>query len=567
MKKLWILGGMVVLSACDATGPQARFADNIVAVSAAEYTGEPGYRIADSVRVRVVDAQGKGMPDEAVNFEVTAGGGIVSPTSAKTNADGVAATTWQLGPSIGNNTLRASYGSRSVQFKAMAAESPGDIIIRISGGEASLKPGGCQLAEPLVVRVTDSKGAAVANASVEFNVLAGGGTTSESVVKTDAAGRASATWKLGYTGGSNVVRAVVRNSKRASVEFAATSTTAAPNGYSVIGNQIYDPSTCQPIRFHGATRPSLQWHWGGDDRFVDVDKDFAGLRSWGANLVRIPTSQTFWLAGNKLYDPGYKTRVIDAVTKARALGLTVVLDLHATDRGNKNYDKTPDGQQMPDLANSLPFWKDVANTFKNDGGVIFELYNEPHDIDWNTWLNGGPIASGPTYVGGPYADGYMSVGMQQLYDAVRAEGANNLVLINGIHWGYFLDGVAANRVKGFNIAYGAHPYDWPDKQPETWEQAFGKLAATDPVIISEFGAYDCSRLFYYDAVLDYADAKGMSWIAWAWWTPPAVGPSYTSEQRQFDICKFPALITDWVSATPSPSGQIIKTRLAKYGHK
>ena len=75
--------------------------------------------------------------------------------------------------------------------------------------------------------------------------------------------------------------------------------------------------------------------------------------------------------------------------------------------------------------------------------------------------------------------------------------------------------------------------------------------------------YDCSRLFYYNAVLDYADRKGMSWIAWAWWTPPAVSSTYTAEQRQFDICKFPALISDW-SGTPSPSGQIIKARLATY---
>ena len=110
---------------------------------------------------------------------------------------------------------------------------------------------------------------------------------------------------------------------------------------------------------------------------------------------------------------------------------------------------------------------------------------------------------------------------------------------------------------------GAHPYDWPDKQRETWEQGFGSLAATDPVMISEFGAYDCSRLFYYTEVLDYADRKGMSWIAWAWSDAAEVSSNYTAAQRQFDICKFPSLISDW-SGTASPSGQIIKARLATY---
>ena len=554
---------LVVLSACEATGPQARFAEDLEVVSAAQLSGEPGFRMAEPVRVRVVDSRGEGMPGEVVSFTVTAGGGTVEPATDTTDAEGIATTTWQLGPQPGVNTLRATYADRSVEVNATAVDSPGDIIIKVAGGETTLKPAGCQLAQPLRVRVTNAAGAPVANATVEFNVTAGGGTTDPAVIKTDAGGLAEAKWKLGYDGGANTVDAVVRNTKRATVSFSATSTAAAPNGFSVIGNQIFDPATCAPILFRGATRPSLQWHWGGDDRFVDVDKDFMAMRTWGVNLVRIPVSQTFWVPGTKQYDAGYKPRVIDAVKKARATGLTVIVDLHAADRGDVNYAKVPDGQQMPDVNISLPFWKDVAATFKDDGGVIFELYNEPHDIDWNTWKNGGPIASGPTYVGGPYADGYMSVGMQQLYDAVRATGATNLVLVNGTHWGYFLNGVPQNRISGYNIIYGAHPYDWPDKQAETWEESFGALAATDPVVISEFGAYDCSRLFYYNQVLDYADRKGMSWIAWAWWTPPAVSSTYTAEQRQFDICKFPALITDW-NGTPSPSGNIIKARLATY---
>lgn len=28
--------------------------------------------------------------------------------------------------------------------------------------------------------------------------------------------------------------------------------------------------------------------------------------------------------------------------------------------------------------NSLPFWKDVALTFKNDTGILFDVHNEPY---------------------------------------------------------------------------------------------------------------------------------------------------------------------------------------------
>jgi hypothetical protein len=42
-----------------------------------------------------------------------------------------------------------------------------------------------------------------------------------------------------------------------------------------------------------------------------------------------------------------------------------------------------------------------------------------------------------------------------------------------------------------------------------------------------------------------------------------VSATYTAQQRQADICKVPALITDW-NGTPSPSGELIKARLASY---
>jgi aryl-phospho-beta-D-glucosidase BglC (GH1 family) len=332
-----------------------------------------------------------------------------------------------------------------------------------------------------------------------------------------------------------------------------------------MGNKIYDPGTCAPILFHGIARPSMESWYGGDDRLVaNVAADFTLIKSWGANLVRLPISQSFWVSGTywnnaaKAAGVDYKAKVIDVVTKARAAGLAVIIDLHSSDRGIMNFTDTPDGQQLPDANISVPFWRDVATTFKDDGGVIYELYNEPHDITAAQWLNGGDIPGGASYPGDPFPEkrpAYRAVGMQTLYDVVRGTGARNLVLISGLHWGYFLNEVPQNRVKGYNIAYASHPYDWPDKQPDTWESAWGMLAATDPVIISEFGAYDCTRLGYYTQVLDYADRKGMSWVAWAWWV--------RSDQPADNACKYPSLISDWNGAA-TLSGQIIKTRLASY---
>ena len=546
----------------DASGPQAAFPDKLERLSPDNLVGEPGFTLADPVAVRVLDTQGRGVAGQTVEFTVTAGAGSVSPARALTDSAGVARAEWRLGSEAGNNELRAGVPGSSFQpvtFRAVSREGPGGTLLKVSGGGTALLPGGCPVQQPLVVRVVDGTGKPVSGASVEFVVDAGGGTATPDVVKTGANGEATTTWRVGLEGGANSVRAVLRTSARPSVGFTAESVPMAPGGFATIGNKIYN-SNCATHLFHGVARPALQWSPGGDDRFVNVAQDFALIKSWKANVVRIPITQVFWTPGVKLYDPTYKARVLDTVKKARDLGLTVILDLHASDRGNAAYDTVPDVQQLPDEKHSLPFWRDLANTFKGDGGVVFELYNEPHDITWDMWLNGGDIPTGPAWAGGPVRHGYKAVGMQQLYDAVRAAGARNLVIVSGMHWGYFLDEVPNYRVKGYNIAYASHPYDWPDKQPESWDEAFGSLAATDPVIISEFGAYKCDRTAYYTAAMDYADRKGMSWIAWAWWTPPA---TMSPAERSAAICNFPALITDW-NGTPSASGALVKARLATY---
>ena len=184
--------------------------------------------------------------------------------------------------------------------------------------------------------------------------------------------------------------------------------------------------------------------------------------------------------------------------------------------------------------NSVQFWKSVAERYKDTGQVLFELYNEPHDVSWAVWRDGGLTA-----------DGYDAVGMQQLYDAVRDTGAHNLVLIGGLRWAYDLSGVPRHRIDGYNIVYVSHPYDFPDKQPTAWPNDWGFLAETDPVMVTEFGSFgDCDPA-YSNALLDYADEIDASWVAWAWYPGG---------------CDFPALIEDW-DGTPTPLGTAVRDRL------
>ena len=317
---------------------------------------------------------------------------------------------------------------------------------------------------------------------------------------------------------------------------AAPTVPLAPGGYYVNGNTVCTVDG-RPHLFHGVARPSLEWSSGGEGLLA---ADFQMMATWKANVVRIPLNQDFWLAASPLHDPGYAPLVDQVVRWAEAAGMDVILDLHWSDAGTLGGCPPTSGcqQKMPDR-NSVTFWSEVASRYAGDGRVLFELYNEPHNVRWDVWLSGGDTG-----------DGWQAAGMQQLYDTVRAAGANNLVVLGGLDWAYDLSGVPAHRVAGYNITYATHPYGGSRSEGRSkfWDIYWGSLTATDPVIVTEFGDTTTCADDYARDVLDYADAHAASWTAWAW-IPKG--------------CAFPSLLTDW-NASPSALGTTIKATLSRY---
>lgn len=553
---------IVSLAACgDNTGVQPRIPSQL-RTETSTLTGTPGYPVPEPVTVRLVDRNGMGVPGFTVDFAVVSGGGTPTPSSATTDSAGYARVQWVLGSAVGEQELRASVRDMAISpvaVKAQAVFGAESNLALVSLSDLGTAVGACQVTEEIVVRALDSGGAPVANAPVDFTASADGH-ADPAVVMTDATGTAKSWWTPGTTGGVQTVSAKLRSPNAPAVSARATVLPRAVNGFAAIGNSLLGPN-CKPYIIRGVARPSLEWEPFGSPHFDQVATEFAQMKSWGANTVRIPVNQTYWIEGSKWFTPGYRDFVIGTVAKARAAGLNVIFDLHIGDRGESNFDPNMGMPQMPDVNHSLPFWKDVARLYKDDGGVIFEMYNEPHDITPAVWRNGGFIPAGPNYDGGPMATAYQAIGMQQLYDAIRAEGAQNLVIAGGTHWGYFLDGISANPLTGYNIAYSSHPYNYPDKQPNVWERDFGFMAARFPLIVTEFGSYDCNASGYYDQFLNYAEQKKISWIAWAWWTPPDVSATYSAADREHEICQFPSLIRDW-NGTPSATGALIKARLS-----
>lgn len=310
-------------------------------------------------------------------------------------------------------------------------------------------------------------------------------------------------------------------------------THAQAQNYTTSGNHVLDPNGAI-YYIHGVDRSGFESSSFGDGHFTQTD--FNNIATWKANTVRIATNQDFVLSDSSCFDANYLGRLDAAVTAAHNAGMNVIFDLHWNDAGQAGV--CASGQQNMADTRSLTFWLIMANHYKSDPKVFFELYNEPHNISWSCWLNGCS----------PW------VGMQQMYNTVRNAGFNNLVIMGGLNFAFDLSGVPSNRPSGVNIVFATHPYDFSGKQVPDYHNAFGFLTATDPVVATEFGDFNCTTgyvttaLNYFDAP-DGISANKMGWTGWAWNSPGS--------------CGFPSIIADW-NGTPSTMGQPEHDRLLSY---
>jgi endoglucanase len=97
---------------------------------------------------------------------------------------------------------------------------------------------------------------------------------------------------------------------------------------------------------------------------------------------------------------------------------------------------------LPDAVNSVTFWTQVGQAFKNDPATLFELYNEPYEgtadaAAYACWLDGCTNSTAMQYGGAPDTGetiAYQTAGMQQLVNAIRSTGATNPIGLSDDNW-------------------------------------------------------------------------------------------------------------------------------------
>ena len=259
--------------------------------------------------------------------------------------------------------------------------------------------------------------------------------------------------------------------------------------------------------------------------------------------------ETFW-AGHGPYqnDGGMKYRqlVDDAVNLCAANGVYIVIDLHCF--------RAPTDVHVA-------FWNDIAPRYKNHPAVLYEWFNEPHDISWEVWRNGGTVtdkkkSDNVATENEEKLTTFTTVGIQKLVNTIRDTGAKNILIAGGLDWSYDLSGIlngfALEEHGGNGIMYSTHVYPWKSD----WQGKFVPVAEKYPLFMGEVGA-DTKKMDFIAAdrqedpqtwspdILGLIQKHKLNWTAW-----------------NFHPKSTPRVIEDW-TYTPTPFwGALVKKALA-----
>src|SRR5215472_4781095 len=317
------------------------------------------------------------------------------------------------------------------------------------------------------------------------------------------------------TAATTTVTVTVTDSTSDSGSATFTWTITPPSGpapqLQVSGNKLVNSATGQQVVLHGVDRAGGEYACVNGTGVWDGPMDqtaITAIKSWHVNAVRVPLNEACWNAEsyvNSAYAGANYINAIKAyVNLLNTNGMVAILDLHWTDgsyTGNSMGNCTSSNEAqafcqkpMPDSAQAIPFWTSVANTFKGNDAVVFDLFNEPYPEradnnnsteGWQCWETGSPC-TGISY---PVA------GMQQMVNAVRSTGANNVLMLGGEEYSNDLTGWLQYEPTDpdHNLVASWHSYNFNTCSSQScWTSQIAPVIASVPVVAGEIGENDCA---------------------------------------------------------------------------
>lgn len=245
----------------------------------------------------------------------------------------------------------------------------------------------------------------------------------------------------------------------------------------IAGNRINGSKTNRPMMVKGASFFWSNWsgpYWNAStvDRMADEFKAEIVRASYGID------------ANGNPYNEGDEAKVQEVVDAAIAKGLYVIIDWHAHD-AHKNE------------AAAKSFFSRMAEQYGAYDNVIFEIYNEPTQIEWSTVKS--------------YAE--------QVIPVIRKH-SDNLIVVGTPTWSQDVDLAASDPITSSeNIAYGLHFYAGTHSQ-QLRNKADMAMSKGIPLFVTEMGFInaDGNGDINYSSTqewLDWMNENSLSWANWA----------------------------------------------------
>lgn len=250
---------------------------------------------------------------------------------------------------------------------------------------------------------------------------------------------------------------------------------------------------------------------------LEYDKTGAGIsqaeiqyivKEWKAQIIRLPFNQD-WIMRDANYVAYFK-KVVSWITEA---GAYVLLDL----QWKNTTEKIP---PIPD-EEAVTMWKMVAERYKDNPAILFDIHNEAHDVSWDAWRQRAG----------------------QIIEAIQSVHPRALLFVSGLDWAYDLRGWGEAPLPYANVVYSTHPYPFK-AEPWAWDKYFGQYVGKIPIFAGEFGGGD-NDLEWGRRLLDYFSARQIGWTSWSWSNEPYL----TQNDRR----------------TPTAFGKLVQAALAQPG--
>lgn len=290
-----------------------------------------------------------------------------------------------------------------------------------------------------------------------------------------------------------------------------TTPVAMHGNLSVKGTDIVDKNG-NKFQLKGVSTHGLQWF----PQYVNQEA-FTFMRdNWGINAIRL----AMYTDPNVGYTQDLHKIVDNGVKYATNSGLYVIIDWHILSDGNPNTNKS----------SAIKFFKEMAEKYKDNNNVIYEICNEPNgDVQWERDIK-------------PYA--------QDVIKEIRKIDSDAIIVVGTPTWSQDVDVVAQNPIKGYNnIMYALHFYAATHKDYLRQKLTIA-LKSGLPIFVTEFGITDASGNGAVDVAeantwIDFLNKNNISWMCW----------NLSNKDESSSLLKNTNKLTNWTKDELSDEGK------------